>query len=132
MTSRGATSVFELSVKTHFSAAHHLRGYEGLCANPHGHNWEVEVFLRGEDLDGVGFLVDFRDIKSAVRTALSELDHHDINTLPAFTKENPTSERLARYIFDSLSRSVNCRRYRVHKITVWETPGNAASYWEGA
>ena len=43
--------MFEVSVRAHFSAAHHLPGYPGTCASAHGHNWEVEVFVRGEELD---------------------------------------------------------------------------------
>ena len=122
--------MFEISVKTHFSAAHHLRGYEGCCANPHGHNWEIEVFLRGRAVNRIGFLVDFREVKAAVRASIEDLDHADLNELPAFLKTNPTSENLARYIFRALSRSLRSRRFRVHRVNVCEAPGSAAGYWE--
>lgn len=123
--------MFELSVMTHFSAAHRLKGYEGSCANPHGHNWEIEVFIRGRDLDKIGFLVDFRKVKAEVRSVLEKFDHCDLNTLPAFTKRNPTSENLARHVFEAISRKLNCRRYRVHRVTVCESPGSAVSFWRG-
>ena len=121
--------MFELSVKTHFSAAHHLRGYAGACANPHGHNWEIEVFVRGEGLDRTGFLVDFRELKARLRSVLGELDHRDLNALPVFLRRNPTSENLAHYLFDSLAERFDAPRCRVHRVTVCETPGTAASYW---
>jgi 6-pyruvoyltetrahydropterin/6-carboxytetrahydropterin synthase len=125
-------NMFEISVKTHFSAAHHLRGYKGICADPHGHNWDVEVFIAGAQLDMTGFLVDFRVLKKRVKAILGELDHHDLNTLPAFRRQNPTSENLARYLYETLSGRVNCPRYRINRVTVGETPGTTASYWAEA
>jgi 6-pyruvoyltetrahydropterin/6-carboxytetrahydropterin synthase len=124
--------MFELSVTTHFSAAHRLVGYAGQCAQPHGHNWEVAIFLRGEALDDIGMMVDFRDVKQAVREIMEELDHGDLNALPAFAQSNPTSENLARYVYEKISRALNCSRYRIHRVKVCETPGTSASYWEDA
>jgi 6-pyruvoyltetrahydropterin/6-carboxytetrahydropterin synthase len=120
--------MFELSVKTHFSAAHRLVGYDGVCANPHGHNWEVEVFLRGTKLDAVGMLRDFKAIKGAIREAMQDLDHADLNLLPAFVRENPTSENIARHLFGALGQRLNTDHCRVSKVTVCETPGTSASY----
>ena len=122
--------MYELSVKTHFSAAHRLVGYAGQCANPHGHNWEVEIAVRGAQLNDLGILVDFRELKSAVREALQELDHCDLNSLPPFLKTNPTSENIARYLHERLSAKPISAGCRVSRVTVCETPGTAASYWE--
>ena len=122
--------MFEICTRVHFSAAHHLRGYEGACANPHGHNWEVEVALRGEALDATGFVIDFRVLKAELRRVLERLDHTDLNQLPDFVAQNPTSERLAEHIFRELGRSLDGPRHRVHRVTVWETPGNSASCWQ--
>ena len=122
--------MFELSVKTHFSAAHQLVGYDGPCANPHGHNWEVEIFLRGSRLNELGMLMDFREIKAALRETMKELDHVDLNKLPSFLRANPTSENIARYLHTSLAGALNSGHHWVHKVTVCETPGTTASYWE--
>ena len=122
--------MFELSVKTHFSAAHRLVGYDGACANVHGHNWDVEIFIRGTSLDNLGMLIDFRDMKAAIREVMSEVDHCDLNKLPAFLTENPTSENLAKYLHGKLGIILNNDRYEVFKITVCETPGTTASYWD--
>ena len=124
--------MFEISVKTHFSAAHHLRGYKGMCATPHGHNWEVQVCLRGERLNSTGFLVDFREVKTAVGEALADLDHQDLNTLPQFSRENPTSEHLARYLYGVLSGKFRRPGCRVKRVSVSETPGTEASYEAGS
>ncbi len=50
--------MFEVKVESHFSAAHHLLNYNGKCENPHGHNWKVEVYAQGEELDESGILID--------------------------------------------------------------------------
>jgi len=122
--------MFEISVKTHFSAAHHLVAYPGACVVHHGHNWDVEVYVRGEQLDELGLLVDFKVLKAAVREVVAELDHSDLNTHAHFATENPTSERIARFLHERLSTAVNAPRYRVSRVTVHETPGSQASYWE--
>ncbi len=122
--------VFEIYVKTHFSAAHRLRGYEGDCARVHGHNWMVEAFVRCSELDELGIGIDFRDIKAAVKEVLVGLDHCDLNDLPHFTEQNPTSENIARFLYKELSAKLNTRCVRISRIKVSETPGAGAFYWE--
>jgi len=122
--------MYELSVKTHFSAAHHLAGYPGSCAHVHGHNWEVEIFFRGPKLNRIGILHDFRDIKTALRAVLEDLDHTDLNALPAFKGCNPTSENLARHLFKVMGRRFTTRQCSVVRVTVSEGPGTTASYWK--
>ena len=124
--------MFEISVKTHFSAAHFLAGYPGVCANLHGHNWEVEVFLRGRKTDAVGMLADFRRLKAAIHAAVEPLDHKELNRLAVFARRNPSSENLARYLFRALSKRLNSRRVKVHRVWVSESPGTSAAYWEKA
>ena len=124
--------MFEISVKSRFSAAHHLKGYAGTCASLHGHNWEVEVFLRGETLNGIGLLMDFRQVKQALRDVLAELDHSDLNTIGEFRDKNPSSENLARYVYRRLSETIADATCRVHRVAGCETPESRATYWEGA
>ena len=122
--------MFEVSVKTHFSSAHHLTGYKGACLNVHGHNWEIQVVLRGRETNEIGMLVDFKKVKSAVHDVIDKLDHQDLNRLPMFVHQNPTSENLAKYLYDELSALLDVPQYHVHQVRVSETPGTAASYWE--
>ena len=83
--------MFEVSIKSRFSGAHRLEGYPGKCADLHGHNWDVEVFVRGERLNETGILVDFRRLKETVADTLAGLDHSDLSRHPAFAAKNPTS-----------------------------------------
>lgn len=122
--------VFEVYVRTQFSAAHRLCGYPGDCARVHGHNWEIEVYVRRGELDGVGIAIDFRDIENAVQSVVSRMDHRDLNELPAFADANPTSENIARFLYRELSDVLNTEGVRVSKVKVCETPGAGALYWE--
>ncbi len=122
--------VFEVYVKTHFSAAHSLRGYPGDCARMHGHNWIIEVYAQCRQLDQIGIGIDFRDIKQAVKRVLAGLDHFNLNELPAFASTNPTSENIARFLYGELSKALNSETVKVSRIKVSETPGAGAFYWE--
>jgi 6-pyruvoyltetrahydropterin/6-carboxytetrahydropterin synthase len=122
--------VFEVYVKTHFSAAHSLKGYQGDCARTHGHNWIIEVFVQCKELDKIGIGIDFRDIKNTVKEVLSELDHFNLNELAPFKEMNPTSENISKYLYQQLSRKLNSDVVKVSKIKTSETPGAGAFYWE--
>jgi 6-pyruvoyltetrahydropterin/6-carboxytetrahydropterin synthase len=120
--------VYELSIRTRFSAAHHLAGYPGACASWHGHNWDVEVFVRGTGLNDLGMLVDFRELKTVVSEAVQDLDHRNLNELGPFRDQNPTSENIARWLFDRLTGSLRSPAFAVSRVRVHETPDAAASY----
>lgn len=122
--------VFEIYVETHFSAAHALRGYPGDCARLHGHNWIVRVFVRCRELDDTGIGIDFRVVKEHVREVLRELDHCNMNEIPPFSEQNPSSENIARHLYRELGRRINTETVAVAKIQVSETPNAGAFYWE--
>lgn len=122
--------VFEVYIKTHFSAAHSLKGYPGDCSRLHGHNWIIEAFVKCKELDDIGIGIDFRDIKKSVKDVLQGLDHFNLNELPAFKDENPTSENIAKFIYKELSKKLNSEVVTVSKVKVSETPGAGAFYWE--
>ena len=122
--------IYEVYVKTHFSAAHALEGYEGDCARLHGHNWIVEAYVQCKKLNEIGIGVDFRDIKTAVKDVLNGLDHFNLNDLPAFNQTNPTSENIAEFLYKEIGKQLNSDHVQVSKIKVCETPGAGAFYWE--
>jgi 6-pyruvoyltetrahydropterin/6-carboxytetrahydropterin synthase len=122
--------MYELKVITQFSAAHRLENFYGKCEALHGHNWKVEVFLAGEGLDGAGLLMDFGVVKARTREVLEEFDHKYLNELPAFRDQNPSSENLARYLFQRLSATLNGDGARVRRVNVWESDTSCASYYQ--
>ena len=123
--------MFELTVRDEFSAAHQLRGYEGACENFHGHNWKVEVVVRGSRLNEIGILLDFKELKKALKEIISELDHRHLNEHPAFKDRNPSSENLARFIFERLEERLAGKPVEVFRVTVCETERACASYLRG-
>jgi 6-pyruvoyltetrahydropterin/6-carboxytetrahydropterin synthase len=96
--------MFELRVEHSFSAGHALRGYQGKCANPHGHNYRVQVAVQGSRLNSIGLLMDFGDLKQALRAVCEKFDHAYLNDLPEFETVNPSAECVARYVFDEVGR----------------------------
>ena len=122
--------MYELKVVTHMAAAHQLREYEGGCEKLHGHNWKIEVHVTGKDLGPNGLLIDFKQVKEAAAKLLDELDHTFLNDLKPFTAVNPSSENIARYIYESLSRDLNDGAVKVSKVTAWESETACATYME--
>jgi 6-pyruvoyltetrahydropterin/6-carboxytetrahydropterin synthase len=120
----------EVTVTMSFSAAHNLRGYRGKCEALHGHNWKVEAAFRSTKLDRLGMVVDFGDIKQALRSVLDGLDHAYLNEHPYFKKVNPTSENIACWIFQRLKPLGPAKKAAIAHVKVWETDTNVATYTE--
>ncbi len=121
--------MFDVFVDTHFSAGHHLRNYPGNCEKPHGHNWKVRVTVRATELDELGMGIDFRTVKNAVHEIMETLDHRDLNEHPDFLNKNPSSENLAVYIFDNLTKTLKSERYQMQSVTVCETENSGVTYF---
>lgn len=120
---------FEVMIERNFSSAHQLRGYKGKCENLHGHNYKIEIYARGRELDNIGLLVDFGELKSAADEIVQYLDHRNINELPPFDVElNPSAENLARYILEHVAARVSDERVKVYKVRCFETPTSVATY----
>ena len=122
--------MYELKIVTDFAAAHRLNNFYGKCESLHGHNWKVEVFLRGDRLDEAGLVRDFGVVKAKAREVLGELDHQYLNDLPAFRQQNPSSENLARYLYERLGAALNNDSVQVSRVSVWESDTSCASYYE--
>ncbi len=121
--------MFEVFVRTHFSSAHYLRNYPGRCEHLHGHNWEVEVAVVARDLNEIDVGIDFKDLKSLVSRVLDGLDHKNLNEHPAFRDRNPSSERIAKYIFEEVGRELEgFTGVEVCRVTVCETPSSGVTY----
>lgn len=122
--------MYTITVRSEFNSAHRLRDYHGKCEDLHGHNWSVEVSASGLQLDHTGMVVDFTKLKKDLADILDELDHKFLNDLDYFKKINPTSENIAKWIYDNLKSS--CQKYNINlaKVTVWETSSSSACYEE--
>ncbi len=137
--------MFILKAEGEFDSAHFLSGYEGKCANIHGHRWKVIVEVQSEELKSGGQLdgmvIDFGDLKKDVKSLVDEYDHAMIyqkNTMRELTLNclredghklievdfRPTAEQFAYHFFKILDEN----EYEVKRVTVFETPTNSATY----
>ena len=121
--------MFEVTIEETFAAGHALRNYRGKCENVHGHNYRCQVTLAGADLDSIGLLVDFVELKKVVHAVLDRMDHQWLNDFPPFDVLNPSAENMAKYIYDQISESLKIQKgVRVGAVRLWETDTASATY----
>jgi 6-pyruvoyltetrahydropterin/6-carboxytetrahydropterin synthase len=120
--------MFEVSVEKTFAAGHALRNYHGKCENVHGHNYRVLVTIQGQELDSIGLLVDFVEVKKLMHQVIDRLDHQFINDVKPFDVLNPSAENMAKYFYDEISTGLGKAPVRVGEVKVWETDTASATY----
>jgi len=120
--------MYHLTIHTHFAAAHNLLNYQGECENLHGHNWKIEVTVKTDKLDKAGLGIDFKILKKHTKKIMEFLDHTYLNDLDPFKEVSPSSEHIAKYIFDALVEDLKELEVGVERITVWESDNACASY----
>ncbi len=118
--------MYSIKIEGNFSSAHNLRGYRGKCEELHGHNWKVEVVAEKERLDKTAMVLDFKIFKAELNKVLEKLDHKYLNNLDYFKKANPTSENIAKYIYDQLKSRIA----GIKSVVVWENNTSSATYEE--
>lgn len=137
---QGRSDVF-LTRVYEFCASHRLhepsmsaaenRTIFGKCNNPngHGHNYVVEVTVKGEVDPRTGVIGNLDEMDRLVNEKVVEyLDHHHLNTdVPEFDDLNPTAENIARVIWDRLD--ANPGGAKLHRIRLYETARNIATYY---
>ena len=122
--------MYTLKAEGAFEAAHKIKDYPGKCARLHGHNWVVEAVVKGEELDELGMLIDFKTVKKALNETLERFDHRYLNELEPFASGvNPTAENLARIIFEELApHACFARGAALAAVTVFESPKSSVTY----
>ena len=107
-------AVMELTRVYHFSAAHRLANPAlsaednaqryGMCARPHGHNYYLEVTVRGEPDPRTGMLIDLARVDDVVRSAvIDRVDHRSLEEVPQLAGVITTGESLAKAFWDTLA-----------------------------
>lgn len=137
--------MYMLKTSAAFDSAHFLSGYNGKCANIHGHHWVIEITVNSVGLvqngEKRGMILDFGDLKHEVRALAESFDHSLIfesgtlrdKTLEALREEDfslvevpfrPTAENFAKHFFEALKE----KELPVKSVAVYETPDNCALY----
>ncbi len=122
--------MFALMIETHFASAHQLRCYKGKCEKLHGHNWKVQVYVLAERLNELDLAIDFHELKKLTEEVISPLDHSFLNDIFPFTEKNPSSENIAKWIYDSLKKRLNDSNVELAAVSVWESESASATYFE--
>ncbi len=120
--------MYEVSVEQEFDAAHFLRGYQGKCEAMHGHRYRVVVKVKTSQLDDIGLAYDFIELKRHLGDILSRFDHTCLNDVPPFDKINPSSENVARTIYDELKPKLAGAPVSISSVEVWESPQSRVTY----
>ena len=120
--------MYEVTIKKSFSAAHILKEIGGKCEELHGHNFTVEVTVAAPSLNSEDLLIDFRLLKGWTNEILDGLDHKYLNEIDCFREMNPSSEQIARYIYDRLVEKVTPLNLSLTRVTVWESENARVSY----
>lgn len=120
--------MYELTIKSDIMSAHYLREYEGKCKNLHGHTWKIEAFIRGEQLNELGMICDFTLLKSKFNEFLSTMDHGCLNELEYFKDRNPTTEHIAKYVYESFAEII--KPLELAKVQVWESDNSSVIYYK--
>ncbi len=120
--------LFELNKDLHFCAAHFIDDESaGKCRNVHGHNYVANITLVGDTLDEMGFLVNFSALKKVVTDAF---DHTLLNDHEKFQDIPPTTETVARAIYELISDYLKSESKKVYCLQVFlrETATSYAIY----
>jgi 6-pyruvoyltetrahydropterin/6-carboxytetrahydropterin synthase len=122
--------VFEVAYETTFCATHVLHRAGRPVEPQHGHDWRVEVVAAGDELDGLGVVVDFEHLKAAVAGVCQRFHYGDITSHPDFAGQSPSAEAVARYFFREVRRTMGEEGRKLVRVRVWEAPGCSATYGE--
>lgn len=124
--------MYRIKVAAHFDAAHYLRDYRGPCTRMHGHTWRVEAVVVGGELGEGQLLMDFHDLKSLLQEVIAPFDHRCLNEVKPFTELSPTSENIARLIYEELREKLRGFSPRVNLswVSVSESPDTQVVYAE--
>jgi 6-pyruvoyltetrahydropterin/6-carboxytetrahydropterin synthase len=120
--------MYQVSVESHFDAAHFLRDYHGKCENLHGHRYKVVVSIQTNKLDEGGLAYDFVELKQRLNKIISQFDHNFLNDVPPFDKINPSAENISTAIYDGLKPELPADLI-ISSVQVWETPQNCITYY---
>ena len=120
--------MYQISVESHFDAAHFLRGYRGKCEALHGHRFQVVARVSAPTLDDTGMAYDFAELKRHLNDILSRFDHTCLNDVPPFDSVNPSSENIATTIYNELKAKLGGAPVSISGIEVWESPHTWVTY----
>ena len=138
--------MYQLRIEVTFDTGHRLLNYQGKCAYPHGHTYKAEIFIGSANLDEMGMVADFLQIKEGIKGWLEEnwdhafvvnsKDEELLNALRSLTHsrvyvlqdENPSCEVMAKEIYKKAQELCSIAPL---KVRLWESPTQYAEFYGG-
>lgn len=124
------TRSYRLNITSGFAAAHSVRGYAGRCARVHGHNYKIRVEIKANDLNHLGFVIDYYEVKAVLEKVIEQLDHYNINDVAPFDVVNPTAENIAAWFYQNLAQQLNNEQISVVAVDLYEEEDFFVRYTE--
>ena len=123
--------VFELGADAFFGARHFVT-MGGVQGPPPHHSFRVEALMDASAQDSDGVVLGFGEARKLVEDIVADYNESLLNTVEPFTEIQPTSENIAKVIFDRLKADLDSDEIRLKQVRVWESPTNSASYSDAA
>ncbi len=119
-----------ITVQSEFCAAHALRNYQGKCERLHGHNYALEIVVKGHTLSqDTELLLDFTVLKALIKDKLADFDHCLLNEISPFDTINPSAENIAQHIYRRMAAFLP-EGVTMHAVKVSEKNIQSATYME--
>ena len=123
--------MYQLAITRRFIAQHYLIGDDwGPENQKHSHHYKLEVRIEAPELDQHGYLIDIVDLENTLTEVLKHYQEHTLNDLPPFKDLNPSLERFAKVIWESLLSKLELKQEAL-RITLWENDNDWAAYHAG-
>lgn len=121
--------MYTLEVRRDFVAQHYLVGGDfGAENNLHSHHYVLELRLRGEELDELGYLVDITEVERVLDATVERYRDHTLNELEEFASLNPSIEHFCRIVWERLERELPLDRLNGMEVRIWENEIARAGY----
>ena len=123
--------MYSIAIERQFKAQHYLIGGDWGAENQiHAHQYKVEVRVKGETLDGHGYLLDIVDLEQALEKIIARYQNRVLNDLYEFAELNPSIEHLSHILFQNLRGFINTPNIRSMRVKVWESTIAWSAYEE--
>ena len=120
--------MYQLTVEITFQASHSLRLSDSTSEPMHQHDWRLQAVVQADQLDADGLVMDFITLRELLHQAVAPLQRPStLNDAPCLAGANPTTERLARYLYDRLADSLPAS-VQLARVILWEAPGCSCAY----
>lgn len=121
--------MFTVSVEMSFQAAHQLALPDGTNEQTHTHNWPVTAKVAAAELDNMGVVMDFHELRAQLQAIIAPLENSQLDKLDCFRQKNPSAENVAKYIYEKIKTKLP-QAVSIKSIKVGEEQGCWAEYAE--